>query len=225
MIKDLMTDIERALPADGWCTLERAQTLASLITGLRPKLVLEIGVWTGGSAIPMLLALRWNARHPEFKDRVGRFIAIDPWRAAASLVGQTGPNAAWWGSTDHEAAYRTFVGRVQQYELTELCTIQRAASDEVTPPNEIDMLSIDGNHGEQAIRDVDRFASRVTVGGILALDDVDWTDPATGVHDVRAAHGRAIAMGFQELYRLGSGVVMQRVGTGVMISDGRECRG
>jgi hypothetical protein len=212
-MQELMADIERALPIGGdWCTLERAQTLASLVVALRPRLVVEVGVWAGGSAIPMMLALRWNAQCAQFKDRLGRFVAIDPWRAAASVAGQSGVNAQWWNNpANHERAYQVFLERVKRHELGNLCETIRAASDDVTPPDFIDLLSVDGNHGEQAIRDVDRYAPKVPIGGILALDDVDWKDPTTGACDVQTAHEHALALGFVDLYRLGFGVIMQRV--------------
>lgn len=212
-MKELMADVERALPDGGdWCQLDRAQTLASLVVGLRPRLVVEVGVWAGGSAIPMMLALRWNAQRTQYKDRLGRFLAIDPWRAAASVAGQSGVNAQWWNNPgNHERAYQVFLDRLRRHDLVSLCTVTRAASDDVTPPDSIDLLSIDGNHGVQAIRDVDRFASRVTVGGILALDDVDWKDPTSGETAVATAHEHAVELGFVDLYRLGFGVVMQRI--------------
>lgn len=209
--RELFCTIERVTPEGGdWCLVPRAQTLASIVLALRPAICVEIGVWMGGSAIPMLLALRHidRVRNKETDPPTGKMIAIDPWSVAASIVGQNEVNATWWGNVDHEAAYQAFCTRLRKHELEALCEIVRQPSDEVEPPPSIDLLSVDGNHAAQAIRDVERFGSRVRLGGILALDDLDW-DAAREAH-VHQAHARAIELGFVELYRLGSGCVMQR---------------
>ena len=196
-MRELLAEIERVLPDGGaWCKPDKAHTLASIIVGLRPQLVVEIGVWMGGSLIPMLLALGHV--------RQGRAIAIDPWAKGASVVGQDGENAQWWGAVDHEAAYRKFLARLELHELTSLCTVRRVPADQCEP-DECQLLHIDGNHGPQAVRDVERFAPHVTPGGILVLDDLDWA----GGH-VSQARTRAGELGFIELYPLGTGIVMQR---------------
>jgi predicted O-methyltransferase YrrM len=197
-MKELFTEIERVLPDGGaWCSVDKACTLASLVVGLRPRIVVEIGVWQGGSAIPIALALRHVS--------AGRLIAIDPWSPTASIVDQGQADIEWWGSADHEAAYRKFLARIEVHGLHPFVTICRQPSDRCEPPGECQVCHVDGNHGEQAIRDVERFGSRVTVGGILVLDDVNWS---TG--SVQRAHARAKDLGFRDLYPLGTGVVMQR---------------
>jgi len=197
-MKELYAEIERVLPDGGaWCSVERAATLASIVVALRPRIICEIGVWLGGSLIPMLLA----AKHIG----AGRAIAIDPWSPEASAADQDDVNAQWWKNADHDAAYRKFMARLKLHDLEHLCSICRMPSDQYEPTHDIDLLSLDGNHGPQAVRDIERFASRVTLGGILALDDIGWS----GDHVYRAQR-RAVELGFRDLYQLGSGVVMQR---------------
>ena len=198
-MKRLLAEIERVLPDGGeWCTLGKASTLAALIVGLRPALVVEIGVFSGGSLIPMLLAMKHVGR--------GRAIAIDPWAAQASVVGMTGANEAWWASVDHDAIYRKFLGRMEVLDVAPLCDVWRQPSDACTPPAGIDLLHVDGNHAEQAIRDVERFAPNVNVGGILVLDDLNWEGGS-----VQGAHAIALRLGFVDRYPLDLGVVMQRI--------------
>lgn len=200
-MKTLLAAIERALPEGGaWCDLTKATTLASIVLGLRPEVVVEIGVWMGGSLVPMLLAMRHVGK--------GTAIAIDPWSPDASVEGQGAEDATWWGQTDHEAAYRRFLARLEVHDLTALCQVVRLPSEQVLPPP-CQLLHLDGNHGPQAVRDVERFAPLVDVGGILVLDDVAWT----GGHVIHARE-RAEAHGFRALYELGTGVVMQRRGPG-----------
>jgi len=186
-----------------WTSLEKAQCLAALVVGLRPRLVVEIGVWRGDSLIPMCLALQYVG--------TGTAIAIDPWSAPMSVIGQNQTDAAWWGEqvgqAGHEQAYADFVARLDRLGARDACAIVRAPSDDVNPGDlpPPDLLHVDGNHAEQAIRDVERFGARLPVGGVLVMDDVDWA----GGH-VRRARDRALELGFVELYALGTGCVLQR---------------
>lgn len=197
----LMALIERATPEGGsWCSVEKSTQLASLVLALRPRTIVEIGVFLGGSLVPMALAQQSYAMPA--RDACW---AVDPWEASASVEGQTGDNAAWWGKLDHERVFRQFMGRLSKYELGDLVRVARMTSDAFNAPNQIDLLHIDGNHGEQACRDVQRFAPRVPIGGILVMDDLGWE----GGH-VRRGYEAARASGFVELYELGTGCVMQR---------------
>jgi len=142
-MRALLAEIERVLPDGGeWCTVDKAHGLAALVLAFRPRITVEIGVWQGGSLIPMLLAMKHTGK--------GRAIAIDPWAHDASVADQTAPNAAWWGNVDHGAAYRKFLARLELHELLHLCTICHRSSDLCEPPSEIDLLHVDGNHGPQA---------------------------------------------------------------------------
>jgi len=200
-MKQLLAEIDRVLPDGGqWCTQDKAHALAAMIVALRPQFVVEIGVWLGGSMIPMLLAMQHvNA---------GIGIAIDAWSPAASAEGQDGPNHTWWSNVDHDSARKKFLARLEILGLRDRCMVIVNRSIDVDPPAVIDLLHIDGNHGPAAVVDVQRFGARVSVGGIMILDDLDWTGGAV-------QHGRELArtMGFVDLYRLGTGVVMQRRAT------------
>jgi predicted O-methyltransferase YrrM len=205
-----MFEIERCLPEGGdWCGLEKAHSLAALVIGLRPRVICEIGVWMGGSLIPMALALRAlrDIDRGAGRDPVGRVVvAIDPWAAQESIAGQDPDNVSWWGSVDHEAAMRAFLARLDQHELRDLCRVERASSSLAPVPPAIDLLHVDGNHADQARMDVERFAPSVVPGGILVLDDLSWS----GDH-VRMARDIADSLGFRELHALGTGIVMQRI--------------
>lgn len=196
-LADLMLKIERATPEGGdWCSVAKSQQLAAIIVAYRPKRVLEIGVWMGGSMIPMMMALQHLGS--------GQGIAIDPWAASASVVGQRDDNVSWWQSVDHDAAYQKFQSRLVKYNLHEICVTIRKPSDEAAPIS-ADIVHIDGNHAAQAVRDVERFAAEMPLGGILILDDLDWD----GGH-VRSARHVAHQLGFVDAYPLGTGLVMIR---------------
>lgn len=191
MIDDLLRRIEREAPAIiGWCPLAKSYNLAMLIVALRPALVVEIGVWGGKSLIPMAMACGEMDK--------GRIVAIDPWNAAESQRGYVGANADWWGKVDHEQVYQGFIGHIERLGLRGV-TVLRSPSDAVSPPPHIDLLHIDGQHSEQAIRDVERFASQVRIGGVVVADDLSWHNE--GVQHVALAVEKLKELGFIELYR------------------------
>ena len=181
----------------------RRSSLAALVLEIRPQLIVELGVWMGGSAVPMAIALRHLG--------AGQLVAIDAWSTEASVAGQEGANAKWWqsvGNEGHERARKKFVTRLTKHRITPaLCTVRSQRSDEAKVPPSIDILHHDANHGPQVVADVERWASAVRVGGLLILNDLNWP----GGH-VRRARDRALEMGFVEQYRLGAGVVLLRVG-------------
>lgn len=173
-----------------------------LVAALRPQLVVEIGVWQGASLLPMLLALRHNG--------TGRAIAVDPWSAAVSVTNEVAANVEWWARADHDAAFGKFCARCEALGVRSICDVWRKPSDACDPPNEIGILHVDGSHTEQAVRDVERYAANVRIGGALVLDDCNWSGGG-----VLRAHERAIELGFVDLYPLGTGVTMQRIWKGI----------
>lgn len=203
-LKALFAEVERTLPEGGdWCSLEKAMALVALVVSLRPRIVVELGVWMGGSAIPMAIALRDLG--------FGRLVAVDAWAAETSISGQQGANAQWWGETvgdpGHETAFQAFVARLKKHGIHGgRCVVHRQSTIEAAVPEMIDLLHHDANHGPQVVDDIARWAPAVRVGGFLVLDDLNWE----GGH-VQRAREVALALGFVELYSLGTGCVMQRV--------------
>lgn len=201
---DLRREIEEAAPEGGdWCGADRAVQLAALVLELRPCRVVELGVWMGGSAIPMAIALRHLGS--------GQLTAVDAWSAESSAAGQEGENAAWWrsaGDRGHDRARLAFLARLRRHGIgPDRCEVVRLRSDRAVVPPAIDLLHCDANHGPQVVADVDRWAPAVRAGGLLILHDLDWP----GGH-VRRARERAIDLGFADLRPLGTGVVMRRTG-------------
>jgi predicted O-methyltransferase YrrM len=202
---DLFARIAALYPDDhkqsrlgGWCELDKALTLASLVVALRPKVSLEIGVWTGASAIPMAMA------HHAID--FGALIAIDPWDPRVSIENEVAANVEWWGQQDHEAVYQKFLAELRGSRAQNYCTVQRRRSDDAMFPQVLDLIHIDGSHTMQAVKDVERYATRVRVGGVCVMDDIKWDGGG-----VTAACARLKELNFVELYPLGTGAVFQRV--------------
>ena len=174
----------------GWCSYQKAETLASIVIAIRPQISIEIGVFGGKSLIPIAMA------HQHIHK--GHVIGIDPWMAKASIEGQSGENAKWWSDQKmHDQIYSGFMAKRASLGLDGYSQVARMTSNEFDPVLGIGLLHVDGNHGEQAIKDVGRFCPFVDIGGIVVMDDIGWGD---GTVD------RAIdvlpRIGFIELYRV-----------------------
>ncbi len=192
-----------ARTGNGWCSEEKATVLANTVIAMRHALSVEIGVWSGASLLPLALAHKFIGR--------GQVIGIDPWSAEVSAVDQPPEHKKWWSEVDHEAIYLDFCKKVQAYELGSFVRIWKKASDDVEPPKGIGLLHIDGNHCAQALRDAQRFAVNVNVGGILCLDDISGDKtPTEWKKGVNNAAEFCKSVGFVELYRLDTSAFYQR---------------
>jgi predicted O-methyltransferase YrrM len=185
----------------GWTTIEKAKVFAGIILATRPSHVVEVGVWSGRGTIACALACKENG--------VGRVYGIDPYDASASSEGQTGKNLEWWSKQDHEAMYRYCLSQIEAFGVKDIAEIMRLRSDQVEPhtiPGHIGLLIVDGNHGPQAIKDVQRFSARVPVGGYVVLDDLSWEGGA-----VSESARWLQANGFNKCFRVQDWAVFQRV--------------
>lgn len=198
---NLFAQIESILPdLKGWCPPEKAQALAAMVVTLRPEVVVELGVWTGASLIPMALAVKQNG--------VGSVLGIDPWSSQASIEGQVKAEDQqfWSNASMHEVEFNRFMGNLDKYGLHDVVRIARKRSNDVVPPEKIGLLHIDGNHGPQAVMDVNRFAPKVVFGGLVVMDDLNWSGGFVG-----EAADALKNMGYKHLYPLGTGAVYQRI--------------
>lgn len=201
MIGEVFRDIEQTLArCDGWCEVEKAHALAAMVFALRPKLVVEIGVFGSRSlqafAIPM-----------KFLNH-GCAIGIDSWSREAAIAGMTDEkNLEYWGNLDYERIYQRCLTNISLSDLGPYAKIIRAKSDDVDPAQfPSDITHIDGSHEDTAYRDVVRYAPHVRIGGMIVADDVGWVSgaPQRGVEWM-------LSSGFIQLYPLGTGAVFQRI--------------
>lgn len=198
---DLFDTISKIVPTlHGWSNVERATTLAASVLALQPAVTVEIGIFGGRSLLPMALAHRQIGK--------GSVIGIDPWAPIASVQGQevAPEHLNFWATCDHEVVMKDFLRHIDLLGVNKCVQVIRKKSDEVEPPGVIDLFHLDGNHGEQAFRDAQRFAPKVRVGGLCFVDDPDW--PGGGV---RKAIQFMQSIGFKELFRQDTGIQFQRV--------------
>lgn len=196
---DIFPRINRITPKlSEWTSMDKANTLACLVIGLRPALTIEVGVWQGASLIPMALAHRAIG--------FGRVIAVDSWAFQASIEGQVSQDdVKWWKEVNHVEAYNRFVTVLAEEGLSQFVEVVRARSEEYTPPDNIGLWHCDGNHGDQAVRDVQKFAPKMASNGVIVMDDYDWRGGG-----VRKACAALESAGWIEQYALGTGGVWRR---------------
>jgi len=201
-MKELYAQISDWMDAnpDGWCSKEKAMALVGCILAIRPTTVLEVGIWSGKSFIPMAMALR----HLKIK---GCIIGIDPWKAEASVEGIEGEHKKWWSEVDHERIFKQFTESLVTTQVAPWTKVFRCRSDEWPIPGDllIDLAHIDGGHGDfAAVYDVTHLAARVRIGGLLWWDDLTWSTKASSMQPT---------LGFVELFRLDTGAMLQRIKT------------
>lgn len=188
----IFDEIESAIKeiAHGWTTPNKAVILASAVIALRPKISIEIGVWAGKGMISLALAHKHIGR--------GMVYGIDPYSAAASAEGQENPeDKKWWSEVDHEMIYNLACANILKYGCQNVCKLIREKSCDYDPPMGIGILSIDANHGDEAIKDFNRYCPMVDKGGLLFADDLNWTGGS-----VSKAVNLLPHFGFKELYRI-----------------------
>ncbi len=196
---DIFRRIEEVSPKlSEWCPQDKAQTLACLVIALRPALTIEVGTWQGASLIPMALAHRAIG--------FGRVIAVDAWAASASIEGQVSTDdVKWWSEVDHEKAYQTFVRTLAEEGLSQFVEVVRMRSDEYIPPDGVGIAHIDANHGDQAIKDIQKFIPKMSSNGVIVTDDHDWAGGG-----VRRACTALESAGWIQQYPLSTGGVWRR---------------
>jgi hypothetical protein len=193
-IKDTLPGIQ------GWCSENKAFTLASIIIGLRLKVSCEIGVFHGRSCFPMARAHCCVG---------GKVVAIDPWSAKEASNGYTGANYSYWNTTQRmQNAEQQFRNLIANYDLGPWVDIRKERSDDVVP-FECELLHVDGQHTQQAVRDVQRFTSKMPAGGIVFLDDINWYNDNN--FDVADAVKWLLLNGFEELYKIETSAVYRKM--------------
>lgn len=155
---------------EGWCSEKKARVLCALVSYFRPNTCVEIGVFGGKSLFAIASACY---------EYGGTVHGIDPWeRDEAVLAVQEQANKDYWGSVNLDAVYNGCVAALSRLGLEACCHIRRMTSEQAAPLFEtVDLLHIDGNHTEkQSTLDATLWLPKVTSGGIVVFDDIDWCE-------------------------------------------------
>ena len=152
---------------DGWCTIDKASRMIHHILDNDSKVILELGVYGGRSAIAMGFACQVKGN--------GRVFAVDPWDAIPASEADNAP--AWWHSVDFEKLYRNFLQKVLENDLSKHVIPLRISSTEASrifEPSSVDIIHQDGNHSEfVSCREVDTLWPILKENGLWFFDDID----------------------------------------------------
>lgn len=158
----------------GWCSLNKAGCFIDYVDDVCKRfenpVCVEIGVYAGRSVLPVALELQ---RHKK-----GKLYAIDPWTNEEATKGYEGLNYQYWNNISLNYMYGIYNEAITSLGLKDYIDTIVSASDDAPVIQNISFLHIDGQHTEQAIRDVKKYASQVSIGGYCVVDDVRWGEVA-----------------------------------------------
>jgi hypothetical protein len=157
----------------GWCTAEKSNKIIDCVLeacGEKDSpICVEIGVYGGKSLIPFGAALKELGK--------GKVYGIDPWTNQDALVGYDHPNhQQFWGTVDLNKMHNICVEAIDELKLNDYVSLIVGSSNNVEVIENIDVIHIDGQHTEQLIRDINKYAVNVVVGGYCFVDDVGWSE-------------------------------------------------
>lgn len=157
----------------GWCTREKALTIARIVLQERPRTCVEIGIFGGRSLIPCAAALRHIGQ--------GAIFGIEAWSPNVAIENPTDEaNDDWWSKVDFAGIKQTFFRFIAESNLIPQVRVIEAPSGRAASLfDEIDFLHIDGSHSAvNAAEDVILYARKVRQGGIVIFDDINWQSTA-----------------------------------------------
>lgn len=186
----------------GWCTLEKAYLMMDCLEEVsenidRPVCV-EIGVFGGKSLFPLAACLKEMGK--------GIVYGIDPWTTEASLEGYEGPHHNYWNSVPFDLVYDRFVEGLFELKIENYVDIIKEKSDDAPEIKNICFLHVDGQHTEQANRDIKKYGPNVIDGGYCIMDDVEWSE------GTKSAVETIKSMGFKKVRNIEGGLLYKKIG-------------
>ena len=157
----------------GWCSQLKSDAIIDCVMetciGVNNPVCVEIGVYGGKSLLPFGLALKNLDK--------GIVYGIDPWSNQEAVVGYNHPShQQFWGNIDLKRMYDICVSGINQLHLEEFVFLLKTTSDNAKQIGDINVLHIDGQHTEQLLRDINKYATKVVRGGYCFVDDVEWSE-------------------------------------------------
>ena len=154
-----------------WVTQEKAHCIMDLIVLTQSKVCVDIGTFTGSSALPMAVALRYLGS--------GKVYLIDAWsnQEAIKHISSEDPNYHWWSTLDMEDIKRRCLTMIHEWSLESYCQVMHAPSEQVVHQiGQIDFLHLDGNFStEGSLLDATLYVPKVRSGGYILLSNAFMT--------------------------------------------------
>ena len=154
----------------GWQSKHRY--LADSVARLRPAIILEVGVWKGGSCLELARAVQVNGLDVAV-------IAVDTWLGSAEHWQIDHWHEALGFEFGYPTLFRTFLANMVLGGVREIVVplpLDSANACEVIRHFDIrpDLIHIDGAHDLEAARgDLARWWAQLRPGGTLIVDDYD----------------------------------------------------
>lgn len=172
-IKSIYKEFDSQFGVWGWCPQTKSDAIIDCVMEICQEqenpVCVEIGVYGGKSFLPFGLALK------ELKK--GIVYGIDPWLNEEALVGYDHPaHQEFWGNINLEHMYNICLSGINNLNINDYVSILRTTSDDAEEIKNISVLHIDGQHTDQLIRDINKYATNVIDGGYCFLDDVGWSE-------------------------------------------------
>jgi len=208
-VKHLLDRIAAVVPTlEGWCTVEKAQWLASWIVRHKCTKVVEIGVFGGRSLIPMGMAMR--ALDEGETAWPGRVDGFDPYSNQIAEADDTDEaNRQWWKTIDLQRVHKVAVEGVVANDVGSVVSIILSTGSTGVMwygDSSLDIVHVDGSHNEAASTlDVKLWWPKVRTGGVMVMDDTNWAQ-------VQAARALVGSMG-KRIHEAGTWEVYQKVAT------------
>lgn len=168
--------------------------MAALILAVRPRLIIEVGSWKGGSAIQMASVLRrrgWGCRT--------KLICCDTWLGTSTDL-KSGRLTLQNG---YPTVYREFMHNVIQAGVSSIVIpipapanigskfLSHLMDREAMPP--ADLIFVDGNHDyDDVAADVRNFFPLLSPGGLMFGDDYGWPGVKKAVNEFAVAHNLSV---------------------------------
>lgn len=143
-----------------------------------PAVFLEVGSWEGASAI-------WVAKAARDLGKTVKLHCVDWWQGTQG--GEEHSYAGRFHSLEQEGhtPYTKFLANVAAWGFEECIIPHKMKSLEAAPLFEdqsLDYLLIDADHHEEmALADIEAWAPKLKVGGVLMIDDWPETGPSRAI--------------------------------------------
>jgi hypothetical protein len=166
-LNDLKSHVLQYLQ-NSWCTKGKANLLIDLVVLTSPEVCVEIGSFTGSTALPILASLQYCGK--------GNLYAIDAWSPEEAIRGlpPSDVNTQWWGMLDMVSIKAQFYEMLNSWSLNKYCRVMPMTSQSaVGKLPSIDFLHLDGNFSEEgAFLDSKLYVTKVKSGGYILLSNV-----------------------------------------------------
>ena len=165
---------DAALP-EGWGSTH--PYFAKYIEQVKPKLIVEIGTWLGGSAIHMGGLLRAAGLNESC------ILCVDTWLGSSEHYIYPEARSTLKLVDGRPTFYTDFMQNVVQHGLQDIIlpfSITSAGAAAVLAELKIapDLVYLDGDHSARAFRtDLDLYWDLLRPGGVIIGDDFDWEGP------------------------------------------------